>query len=745
MFKRPLVKQHDIRDCGAACLSMVCRYYGLKLPIAKYRELIKVDNNGSNIYGIMDAAKKVGLNADALEGNKDEFLSEISSKEMEFPIIARVIANQYIEHFVVIYGVTKNKIIVADPAVGHKKYSYEEFFKIWTGHIITFKLTEQFKRRDESKESFKKYYDLIAKQHNLLISVFIISLFITLLSLFSTIIFQYIIDDIVPSVSTVTRHLKQGSNNSKDAISIMKNLLPYVFNGLNSICLAISIMYLFRAFFQFIRGYLLAKMTRKVDISLTLGYYNHTMDLPVNFFGTRKTGEIMSRFGDVSHIREAISNATLTLILDSTLVILCGIILFTESHLLFWITVIIMSMYILITVIFRKPIEKVNRMIMEDNAQVTSYLKESIEGIETIKAFNAANVAKGKTKSKFTKFANENVVGTIINVLQDSLIVFVTSIGTILLLWVGTNLVLKGKLTIGTLITFYSILAFLLDPIKNLCELQPTIQTAVVAADRLNDILELEIEKENEKENDKSKLFNRNIEFKNVDFRYGNRNLVLKNVNLKIELGQKVALVGESGCGKTTLAKLLMAFYDVENGSILFDDRNISNLNKINLRKKISYIQQNVFLFSDTIRNNLLFGSDDVKEADMIQACKLSLVDKFVEELPLGYDTMIQENGQDLSGGQKQRIAIARALIRKPDILIMDEATSNLDVITEQCIKRVIDTLNITCIVIAHRLNTIKGYDNIFVMDNGRIVETGTHEQLLKLNGLYKKYWDQQE
>ncbi|MBV4416978.1 peptidase domain-containing ABC transporter [Clostridium tyrobutyricum] len=744
MFKNIVIKQHDIRDCGAACLSMICSYYGLKLPIARYRELIKIDNNGANIYGIIDGAKQLGLNSEALEGTKDDFLSGIFNKEFKLPVIARVTVDNYLEHFIVVYNILKNKIIVSDPAKGLKKYSYEEFFKIWTGHVITFEKTKQFKKQNKKRESLKKYYNLISKQSNLLIYVFIISLVITLFTLFSTIVFQYIIDDIVPSTFNTVQQLQQKTTNSKDFITIIKSLLPWAFTSLSKICLTIIIVYFLRACLQFIRGYILAKISKKVDISLTLEYYNHTIDLPINFFGTRKAGEIMSRFADVSHIRDAISNATLTLFLDSSLVILCGIILFIQNHILFGITVGIICMYALITILFKKPIKNINRSIMEENAQVTSYLKETIDGIETVKSFNAQYIVKNETKFRFLKFANKNFKGSIIYTLQDSIVLFITSIGTIILLWVGTNLVLRGILTIGTLITFYSILAFLLDPVKNLCELQPTLQTAIVAADRLNDILELNIEEDNKIIKKNNKLFNEIIEFRDVNFRYGNRNLVLNNVNLKIKLGEKIALVGESGCGKTTLAKLLMGFYDIENGEILFDYININNFSKKNLRSKISYISQDVFLFSDTIKNNLLFGNEDAKEEDITNACKLSLVDKFVENLPFGYNTMLQENGENLSGGQKQRISIARALLSKPDILVVDEATSNLDVITEQSIKKVFDTLNITCIMIAHRLSTIKDCNNIFVMNNGHIVENGTHEQLLKLNGLYKQYWTEQ-
>lgn len=745
MSRRVLVKQHDIRDCGAACLSMVCSYYGLKLPIAKYRELLKVDNDGASIYSVITGANKLNLNAEALTGTREELLIEIENKKIKFPIIARVIIDNYLEHFVVIYNITKNKIIVADPACGWVKYSYDDFFDIWTGHIITFEVTKDFKKENKLKSSFKKYYNLILKHRNILISVIIMSLIITLLSMFGTLIFQYIIDDIVPSMTQVAKEAKVNSENSNDLISLIKAFIPGIFSGLSRVCIVIIVMYLFRACLQFFRSVFLANMAKEVDKSLTLDYYNHMIELPMNFFGTRKTGEIMSRFEDASRIRDVVSTVTITIILDSALVILCGIILFFQSHILFLIALGILVIYALVTIIFRKPIKDINRLIMEDNAKVVSYLKETIDGVETVKLCNAQEIVKEKTGFLYEKLTNRNVKEVVISTIQEVLLVLITSVGTIILLWVGTKMVINEVLTVGTLMTFYSIVTYLLDPVKNLCQLQPQLQTAIVAADRLNDILELEKEKNEDIVEAKEELFNNKIEFKDVNFRYGNRDLVLNKINFQISYGDKIAIIGESGCGKTTLAKLLISFYNVESGEILFDGININKFSKEKLRKKIAYISQEIFLFSDSVRNNLLFGNKDVSEEEMIKVCKMSLVDDFVQKLPFGYDTVIQEGGDSLSGGQKQRLAIARAILRKPDILIIDEATSNLDSITEQSIKSTFDKLDITCIIIAHRLNTIKDCKKILVMDNGSIIESGTHDELIEMNGVYRKYWEKQQ
>lgn len=277
--------------------------------------------------------------------------------------------------------------------------------------------------------------------------------------------------------------------------------------------------------------------------------------------------------------------------------------------------------------------------------------------------------------------------------------------------------------------------------------MQPEIQSAMVAADRLGEILDLEAEKlvdEDKKINPKTLLGD--IEFKKVDFRYGTRKLVLKDINMKIKPGEKVALVGESGSGKTTIAKLLMNFYDVTKGEVLVNSYNIKDINKDALRDRISYISQDSFFFSGTIKENLEFANPEVSYEDIIEACKKAQIHDYINSTQTRYDTLLEEKGANLSGGQRQRLAMARALLKKPEILIMDEATSNLDTITEKAIENTIEecTKNVTTIIIAHRLSTIMRCDRIYVMDKGEIIEEGTHEELIKLKGYYYRLWTSQ-
>lgn len=395
----------------------------------------------------------------------------------------------------------------------------------------------------------------------------------------------------------------------------------------------------------------------------------------------------------------------------------------------------------------KKPLEKVNRNAMEDNAKLTSYLVESIEGEETVKAFNGERKVNLETEKKFIKLIKSIFKHGYVNNLQNSLKNSVKNIFSIAILCIGGYYVLSNQITVGTLISFNALLTYFIEPIERIINLQPQLQSAIVAADRLGEILDLEVEKsvDEDKKISPSSLLS-TIELKNIDFRYGTRQLVLNNINMKIKPGEKIALVGESGSGKTTIAKLLMNFYDVEKGEITICDCNIKDINKEILRDKISYISQDSFFFSGTIKENLQFANPHASYEDIIEACKQAQIHDYINSLPTRYETFLEEKGSNLSGGQKQRLAIARAIIKKPEILIMDEATSNLDSITECAIQKTIEscTNNVTTIMIAHRLSTIKQCNTIYVMNKGSIIEKGSHKELIDKRGYYYKLWSGQ-
>lgn len=705
------VRQHDITDCGAACLATILKQYGHTTSISKIRQIAGTDKAGTNVYGMVMAAEKLGFTAKAVKGNQNAFFSGFP-----LPAIAHVVIDGKLLHYIVIHKITKKRVTIADPARGIVEMSPEEFFRIWTGVLILLVPSNEFKKGKETKSIFERFFILLLPQKRLILDIFLASILITVLGISGAFYFQLIIDDILPA-------------------GIIKTL--------NIVSIGIILLKLFSVILTVLRSQLLVYLSQKLDISLLLGYYEHVLKLPMDFFGTRKTGEIISRFQDASAIRTAISNATLTVMIDVFMMVGGGIILFCKSKVLFLIAFIISLLYAVLVFVFNKPYKKANEKQMEENAQLTSYLVESVNGIQTVKAFNGEKDVQTETEFKFISLLKSAFKLSVIGNTQEGLKRLIELIGGVAIIWVGAYRVMNGYMSIGSLISFNALLVYFLDPVKNIINLQASVQTAVVASERLGEILDLDVE---DKTNGKVKVKSLygDIVLRNVSFRYGTRKYVLEHFSMTIKKGEKVAIVGESGAGKSTIAKLLLNFYKSEEGSITINDISVSDIDICVLRDKVAYIPQETFLFSGTIMDNLIFGIERPDVEEVIEVCKKAKVHDFVNDMPLRYDSKLDENGSNLSGGQRQRIAIARAMLKKPDILILDEATSNLDACTESAIQESLDSYceELTTIIIAHRLSTIRKCNQIYVMEKGQVIESGTHESLLqKEEGFYRKLY----
>lgn len=716
MYKKGIkIKQHDITDCGAACLASVCAHYGLRFPVARIRQYAFTDQKGTNVLGLIEAANKLGLSAKGVRAQFEAL--QIVPK----PTIAHVIVHQQLQHFVVIYKVEKEHITYMDPGDGRMhRVTNEEFQTMWTGVLVLMEPEETFKKGNQKTSMTKKFFSLLAPHKSVMMQAVFGALVYSILGL-STSVY----------VGKIT-----------DYVLVDKNL-----NLLNLMGVIMLVILLLRTFIGAMKSILALKTGQRIDASLILGYYKHLLTLPQQFFDTMRVGEIISRVNDAVKIRNFINNVSLDLVVNAMILLFSACLMFVYSWKLALITLASAPLFVLIFWGFNKLNRKYQRGIMESSADLESQLVESINSISTIKRFGIEEFANLKTETRFVHLLKNTFRSIYGSIMAQGGIQFVSSAVTIAVLWIGSILVIDQELTPGTLMVFYSLVSYVISPIGSLITSNQTIQDALIAADRLFQIMDLEREQDDSQKIRLEADMVGDITFENVSFRYGSRKEVFKGLNLTIKKGQTTAIIGASGSGKTTLMSLLQHIYPIQEGRICIGDYDIAQIDNRSLRRRIGTVPQQVELFAGTVIENIAIGDlqpDMKRVADLIG--QLGLKD-FIERLPNGYMTYIGEHGASLSGGERQRIAIARALYKEPEILIFDEATSSLDSISERFVKQTLDELakkGKTIIIIAHRLSTVKASDMIVSIDKGRVTETGTHQELIYSGGVYNLLWNEQ-
>lgn len=747
-----IILQHDERDCGAACLAMVAEHYGYADSVKRFRDLTNTDQDGTSFYDMIYAANTIGLSAEGLSGDMKELRDGIDNEEINLPFIAHIITEDNYTHFVVVSEFEDERVCLFDPAKGKVSVAANDFLEMWTGSILTLVPSQTFKKHRKTSHDFLSFFSLLKGQGKRFAAIIIISTLISGIGIIGAFAFQLIIDhssEIIEEGAGESHGLDYHEHDiefltESEALNEVLEYISHFFRNLTAddvskIFVCLIALYIIAAAIQYVRGRLIITMSKKIDMGLTLSYFNRITDLPMSSVLTRKTGEYMSRYSDASVIRNAISTATITIIIDAMMTMGCGAILYFQNLRLFFTAVVIIAAYLIIVLGNTKRIKDSNREFMENNAYIQSYIKEIIDGLQAIKSVNAAGQVKRTMESKFNAYLDAAVKKSRIGMEQDVLVTVIETVGISVILWQGFTMVIQGKMTLGALITFYALLGYLIMPVKNLIELQPVMQSAVVAAERMNDILEMPIES-NKGEDMESRSEIREWEVKAVNFRYGRRDLLLKNVSFSLKKGEKVAVVGESGSGKTTLAKLFPRFYEPESGQIYADGVSLKKYSVESLRNVVAYVSSDTDLFSGTLRDNLVLDGNDYSDEQIVDVCEMTGVNELIDMLPGGLQFRIEEGGANLSSGQKQRIAIARALLRNPKLLIMDEATANLDSGMEEDLIKAVkrNQSDLAILMITHRISTIKSYDKIITLHGGQVVGEGTHSELLENCDAYR-------
>ena len=707
------VRQHDSTDCAAASLAMVCLHYKKEITITRLRDMMGTDMKGTNLVGLQKAANELGFSTAAVRVDRENFLSDFT-----LPAIAQVITDQGLTHFVVIFKKTtikeddarrkhvvqeeerkadaskkykcKDYVVIGDPANELKKISLDEFYKNFTGVLLLLNPTAEFKggtgkHKVEGKEEakaarnnmLKRYMDLLLPQKKLFAYAILSSVILTVIGIVSTVFNKAIMDEVLPYG--------------------LKNLLV-------SLIVVFSVVNLTSTLLSTVRQWILIFLSIKIDIPLMLGYFEHVYKLPMKFFASRKTGEITTRYSDAGTIKSVLTSIAMSVVMDIVMAVGTGFVLFRMNSSLFSITLFTTVLSLLLVIIFKQPYKRINEETMVQSAVLNSQMIESLRGIETIKCNACEERELEALEREYIKSLKISLRSSKISTGQSLISSVIMTVLNMVTTYVGITQVLNGQLTLGGYMAFSTLSGYFTSPVSELISMQMSIQEASISMKRLTEIMDYESEQDDDHEYTEMESMEGDIEFKDVTFRYGNRTPALDHISFTIPQGKKVALVGSSGSGKSTITKLLLKYYEPESGTISVNGVDLDEYSNASVRRCISYVPQNVELFSKTIFENIRISRPEATLDQVREAAKKADAHEFIRKLPLQYNTYLEEAGNGLSGGEKQRIALARAFLKDSSLYIFDESTSSLDFGTENTIFDMIyNQLSVSDVVVLHQ------------------------------------------
>ncbi len=700
----PVLLQMNAVECGATCLAMILTYYRRQISVSAIREQCGIGRDGLSAFGLVKAARAYGMRTRAIS---------VESHDFRFLPLPAIIHWNF-NHFLVVERWSPGSVDVVDPAMGRMRLSAGEFERSFTGVVITLEPGIMFERQKSATKASVRTYaaNYVKLAPAALLQVIGASLLLQLFGLATPLLTKVVVDKVIP-------------------FSLHDELLL--------LGLGMLILLLAQFVTTLLRGMVLLYLQTRIDMRMTLRFFEHLLTLPVRFFQQRSSGDLLARMGSNQVIRDTISKQLISTLLDGSFVLVYFFILLSLSRLYSLVVLGIGLLQVLLLLCTTRLMHRLSLRGLTAQGKAQGYATEVLVGMPTLKAMGAEHPAFERWSNLFFDGINTSVQQNIASTLITTMLSAVSTSAPLALLWFGTGQVINGTLPLGTMLALNALGIAFLTPLTTLINNGQSLQLIASHLERLTDVMEAEPEQDSSKVQLPPRLRG-NVRLEQVDFQYdAQAPLVLKDITLDIRDGQKVAIVGRTGSGKSTLGHLLLGLYLPTHGEIYYDDLPLRELNYQAVRSQFGVVIQNSSLFSGSIQENIIMGNPTIGMEQVMQAAQAAEIHDDIIAMPMGYETYVGEDGTVFSGGQRQRIALARALVREPALLLLDEATSALDVTTERTIERNLRVLACTQIIIAHRLSAVRNADFILVLDQGRIVERGSHEALLRAQGYYAR------